>query len=70
MRNLIVVKALLPSAGFIASFKRWKELGRYVKKGETSTEGQEDTEDHKMLQDLGFEVETVDEMKKSLAVEK
>ncbi|PMC36276.1 LtrC [Bacillus sp. UMB0899] len=33
-RNLIVAKAQLPGASFIASFKRWKELGRNVKKGE------------------------------------
>ncbi|WP_078552131.1 biotin synthase BioB [Bacillus alkalicellulosilyticus] len=32
-----------------------------------TTEGQEDTEDHKMLVDLGFEVESVEEMKASLA---
>lgn len=35
-----------------------------------TTVGQEETEDHKMLLDLGFEVETVEEMKESLAVEK
>ncbi len=35
-----------------------------------TTEGQEDTEDHQMLQDLGFEVESVQEMKESLAAEK
>ncbi|AXF57675.1 biotin synthase BioB [Salicibibacter kimchii] len=32
-----------------------------------TTDGQEDTEDHKMLMDLGFEVESVEEMKASLA---
>ncbi|SDI26445.1 biotin synthase BioB [Natribacillus halophilus] len=32
-----------------------------------TTEGQEETEDHKMLMDLGFEVESVEEMKASLA---
>lgn len=35
-KNLFVAKAQLPSAGFIAPFKRWKELGRYPRKGETS----------------------------------
>ncbi|MFC0273588.1 ArdC-like ssDNA-binding domain-containing protein [Metabacillus herbersteinensis] len=33
-RNLIVAKAQLPRAQFIAPFKRWNELGRYVKKGQ------------------------------------
>ncbi|MDC3424379.1 ArdC-like ssDNA-binding domain-containing protein [Aquibacillus sp. 3ASR75-11] len=33
-RNLIVAKAQLPHASFIASFKRWNELGRKVKKGQ------------------------------------
>ncbi len=32
-----------------------------------TTAGQEETEDHKMLVDLGFEVETVEEMRESLA---
>lgn len=35
-----------------------------------TTAGQEETEDHKMLVDLGFEVESVQEMKESLAAEK
>ncbi|WP_018923547.1 biotin synthase BioB [Salsuginibacillus kocurii] len=35
-----------------------------------TTAGQEDTADHRMLADLGFEVETVEEMKASLAEEK
>jgi biotin synthase len=35
-----------------------------------TTAGQEDTEDHKMLQDLGFEVESVEEMKASIAAGK
>ncbi|WP_066150936.1 biotin synthase BioB [Halalkalibacter krulwichiae] len=34
-----------------------------------TTSGQEETEDHKMLVDLGFEVETVEEMRKNVAVE-
>ncbi|WP_176551076.1 ArdC-like ssDNA-binding domain-containing protein [Bacillus sp. AFS040349] len=33
-RNLLVAKAQLPHASFIASFKRWNELGRNVKKGQ------------------------------------
>lgn len=33
-RNLLVAKAQLPHARFLAGFKRWKELGRTVKKGE------------------------------------
>jgi biotin synthase len=32
-----------------------------------TTAGQEETEDHKMLVDLGFEIETVEEMRESLA---
>ncbi len=32
-----------------------------------TTAGQEETEDHKMLSDLGFEVESVEEMKASLS---
>lgn len=35
-----------------------------------TTAGQEEIEDYKMLRDLGFEVESVEEMKASLAVEK
>jgi len=35
-RNLIVAKAQLPESMFLASFKRWKELGRNVKKDEKS----------------------------------
>jgi biotin synthase len=35
-----------------------------------TTGGQEEIEDYKMLRDLGFEVESVEEMKASLAVEK
>jgi biotin synthase len=35
-----------------------------------TTAGQEETEDHKMLIDLGFEIESVEEMKASLAAEK
>ncbi|MBD1379541.1 biotin synthase BioB [Metabacillus arenae] len=34
-----------------------------------TTAGQEETEDHKMLLDLGFEIESVEEMKASLAME-
>lgn len=33
-RNLIVAKLQYPNASFIASFKRWNELGRKVRKGE------------------------------------
>ncbi|MFZ4453534.1 biotin synthase BioB [Salibacterium aidingense] len=32
-----------------------------------TTDGQEETEDHKMLSDLGFEVESVEEMKENIA---
>jgi biotin synthase len=32
-----------------------------------TTSGQDESEDHKMLLDLGFEVESVEEMKASLA---
>jgi antirestriction protein ArdC len=32
-RNLMVAKIQYPNASFIASFKRWNELGRKVKKG-------------------------------------
>lgn len=32
-RNIMVAKAQLPEATFLASFKRWNELGRKVKKG-------------------------------------
>ncbi|RHW36082.1 LtrC [Neobacillus notoginsengisoli] len=35
-RNIIVAKAQYPNASFIASFKRWNELGRQVRKGEKS----------------------------------
>ncbi|WP_332631406.1 biotin synthase BioB [Halalkalibacter flavus] len=35
-----------------------------------TTAGQEESEDHKMLKDLGFEVESVEEMRESLATEK
>jgi biotin synthase len=35
-----------------------------------TTIGQEETEDYKMLRDLGFQIETVEEMKESLATEK
>jgi biotin synthase len=35
-----------------------------------TTIGQEETEDYKMLRDLGFEIETIEEMKESLATEK
>lgn len=35
-RNLIVAKAQLPVVRFIAPFKRWEELGRKVKKGQTA----------------------------------
>jgi biotin synthase len=35
-----------------------------------TTAGQEETEDHKMLNDLGFEVETVEEMRQNLSVNK
>jgi len=35
-RNLLVAKAQLPDASFIAPFKRWSELGRKVKKGALS----------------------------------
>jgi biotin synthase len=34
-----------------------------------TTAGQEEIEDYKMLRDLGFEVESVEEMKASLAAE-
>lgn len=33
-RNLLIAKAQLPEASYIASFKRWNELGRSIKKGE------------------------------------
>jgi len=33
-RNIMVAKAQYPNASFIASFKRWNELGRKVKKGQ------------------------------------
>jgi antirestriction protein ArdC len=33
-RNLMVAKAQLPTASYIAPLKRWNELGRKVKKGE------------------------------------
>lgn len=32
-RNILVAKAQYPNATFLASFKRWNELGRKVKKG-------------------------------------
>lgn len=32
-RNILVAKTQYPNASFIASFKRWNELGRKVKKG-------------------------------------
>ncbi|MFT9493855.1 MULTISPECIES: ArdC-like ssDNA-binding domain-containing protein [Bacillota] len=35
-RNIMVAKAQYPNASFIASFKRWNELGRKVKKGSKS----------------------------------
>lgn len=35
-RNIMVAKAQYPNASFIASFKRWNELGRRVKKGSKS----------------------------------
>lgn len=35
-RNIMLAKIQLPHARFIASFKRWKELGRNVIKGENS----------------------------------
>lgn len=35
-RNILVAKSQLPHASFIASFKRWQELGRQVDKGQTS----------------------------------
>ncbi len=35
-----------------------------------TTAGQDETEDEKMLRELGFEVESVEEMKASLAGEK
>lgn len=35
-RNIMVAKAQYPNASFIASFKRWNELGRKIRKGETS----------------------------------
>jgi antirestriction protein ArdC len=34
MRNIIVAKAQLPHASFLAGYKRWNELGRQVIKGE------------------------------------
>ncbi|SDH87234.1 biotin synthase [Alteribacillus persepolensis] len=34
-----------------------------------TTDGQEESDDHKMLVDLGFEIETVEEMKESMAAE-
>ncbi|WP_163537336.1 ArdC-like ssDNA-binding domain-containing protein [Gracilibacillus sp. YIM 98692] len=33
-RNLMLAKAQLPGASFLAGFKHWKELGRSVQKGE------------------------------------
>jgi biotin synthase len=35
-----------------------------------TTMGQEETEDYKMLRDLGFEIETIEEMRKNMAIEK
>ncbi|WP_157638530.1 ArdC-like ssDNA-binding domain-containing protein [Bacillus sp. NRRL B-14911] len=35
-RNIMLARIQLPEAQFIASFNRWKELGRNVKKGERS----------------------------------
>lgn len=35
-RNIMVAKAQYPNASYIASFKRWNELGRKVRKGEKS----------------------------------
>lgn len=34
LRNIIVAKAQLPNARFLAGYKRWLELGRSVRKGE------------------------------------
>ncbi|KZE67948.1 LtrC [Fictibacillus phosphorivorans] len=35
-RNIMVAKSQFPNASFIASYKRWQELGRNVKKGAKS----------------------------------
>lgn len=35
-RNLMLIQAQNPNASFVASFKRWKQLGRSVRKGEKS----------------------------------
>lgn len=35
-RNIMLIQAQLPNASYVASFKRWKELGRSVRKGEKS----------------------------------
>ncbi|WP_372869895.1 ArdC-like ssDNA-binding domain-containing protein [Planomicrobium okeanokoites] len=35
-RNIMLIQAQLPTASYVASFKRWKELGRSVRKGEKS----------------------------------
>ncbi|QCJ45410.1 LtrC (plasmid) [Bacillus sp. S3] len=35
-RNIMVAKTQYPNASFIASFKRWNELGRKIRKGEKS----------------------------------
>ncbi|MFD1608679.1 ArdC-like ssDNA-binding domain-containing protein [Oceanobacillus luteolus] len=34
LRNIIIAKGQLPHARFLAGYKRWNELGRYVRKGE------------------------------------
>ena len=33
-RNVLAIHTQMPSAQYVASFKKWKELGRHVKKGE------------------------------------
>lgn len=35
-KNLLLAKSQMPDVTFLASFKRWKQLGRNVKKGESS----------------------------------
>lgn len=35
-RNIMLIQAQRPNASYVASFKRWKELGRSVRKGEKS----------------------------------
>ncbi|MEM1504398.1 biotin synthase BioB [Domibacillus sp. 8LH] len=74
-RFINLTKEIRISGGREVNLRSLQPLGLYAANSifvgdYLTTAGQEETEDHKMLSDLGFEVESVQEMKDSLAAGK